>query len=137
MEPHPESGRNLESVPSVRGGTDRAPPRSRIVAGMPEPELTVIDRPEAQRYEAFLGDVLVGFVEYRLAGTRRLLLHTEVDPAFEGRGIGGALARHVLDEARAEKRRVTVKCPFILAWLARHPEYDEWVTRLPRAAKAG
>jgi predicted GNAT family acetyltransferase len=96
-----------------------------------EPELTIADRPDANRYEARLGGELAGFVEYRLAGTRRILLHTEVPPAFGGRGIGAALARHILDEARAAGFRVTVKCPFILAYLARHPDEADVVTPPP------
>lgn len=98
---------------------------------MSEPPLTIVDRPEALRYEASLDGQVVGFVEYRLAGTRRLLLHTEVEPAFEGRGIAGQMARHVLDEARANGARVTAKCPFIRSWLARHPEYADIATVLP------
>ena len=98
---------------------------------MTEPQLTVVDRPDALRYEASLAGQVVGFVEYRLAGSRRLLLHTEVEPAYEGRGIAGEMARHVLDEARAAGSRVTAKCPFIRSWLARHPEYNDTATRLP------
>ena len=101
---------------------------------MAEPNLEIVDRPDALRYEASLDGEVVGFVEYRLAGTRRLLLHTEVDPAFEGRGIAGDMARHVLDEARARGARVTAKCPFIRSWLARHPEYADVATMLPSDA---
>ena len=103
----------------------------------PQPDLTIVDRPEALRYEAFIGDELVGFVEYRLAGSRTILLHTEVPPAFEGRGIAGAMARHILEAARASSSRVTAKCPFIRSWLARHPEYDDLVTALPEDRSAG
>ncbi len=95
-------------------------------------ELPVIhDHADAGRYEARIGGDLAGFVEYRLAGTRRILLHTEVLPALEGRGIGSALARHILDAARASGARVTVKCPFIRTWLARHPDYLDVVTPDP------
>lgn len=103
---------------------------------MAEPNLTIVDRPDAARYEAFLGEQAVGFVEYRLAGSRRVLLHTEVDPAFEGRGIAGAMARHILEEARAASSRVTAKCPFIRSWLERHPEYDDMVTARPGSRPA-
>lgn len=94
---------------------------------MTEPQLTIADRPNVNRYEARLGDELAGFVEYRLVGTRRILLHTEVPPSFGGRGIGAALARHVLEEARATGIRVSVKCPFVAAYLKRHPEYSDVV----------
>jgi predicted GNAT family acetyltransferase len=90
--------------------------------------LTIADRPDARRYEAHLGDELAGFVEYRLAGTRRILLHTEVPPAFGGRGIAAAMARHILEEAQAAGTRVTVKCPYIRAWLERHPEFADVAT---------
>jgi predicted GNAT family acetyltransferase len=102
---------------------------------VPEPDLTVLDRPELQRYEAFLEEQLVGFMEYRKAGPRRILLHTEVDPAFGGRGIGGAFARQVLDGARAAGERITVKCPFLLSFIARHPEYADLATPRRRPAR--
>lgn len=98
------------------------------------PELTIADRPDLRRYEAHLADELVGFVEYRLAGTRRMLLHTEVPPKFGGRGIAAAMARHILDEARAAGTRVTVKCPYIRAWLERHPEFTDVATPTPPAS---
>lgn len=90
---------------------------------MDQPELVVTDQPAAARYEAHLGTELAGFVEYRLLGGRRVLIHTEVLPGFAGRGIGAALARHVLDAAVASEVRVTVKCPFIRTYIERHPEY--------------
>jgi predicted GNAT family acetyltransferase len=92
------------------------------------PDLTIADHAAENRYEAHLGDELAGFLEYRLAGARRILIHTEVLPSFAGRGIGAALARHVLDEALATGARVTPKCPFVRAWLERHPEYVSIVT---------
>jgi predicted GNAT family acetyltransferase len=106
----------------------------------PDPDaegLTITDHLEVRRYEANLGGELAGFLEYRLAGTRRILIHTEVLPAFGGRGIGAALARHVLDEALAAHARVTVKCPFIRSWLERHEEYADIVTPEPARQPTG
>lgn len=105
---------------------------------MDEPQLTITDHPEANRFEARLAGELAGFVDYRLVRTRRILLHTEVPEAFGGRGIGAALARHVLDDARASGILVTVKCPFIRAFLERHPEYAdaEAPPLLPRSRDA-
>ena len=102
-----------------------------IVVGVDEPELTITDHQEANRYEAHLGDRLAGFVDYRLVRTRRLLIHTEVPPELGGRGIAAALARFVLEDARASRIPVTVKCPYITAYLARHPEYEDVVFNLP------
>ena len=95
--------------------------------GVNEQQLTIQDRPDVSRYEARLDEEVAGFVEYRLAGRRRILLHTEVPPAFGGRGIGAALARHIFEEARATGVRVSVRCPFIEAYLKRHPEFVDAV----------
>ncbi|WSG09497.1 N-acetyltransferase [Micromonospora sp. NBC_01739] len=52
-------------------------------------------------------------------------VHTEVSPEYEGRGVGAALARAALDEARTANLRVLATCPFIAGWIARHPEYQD------------
>lgn len=112
----------------------RAAPRYRLRVANPDrdptdpTELTISDEVVAQRYEARFDGDLAGFLEYRLVGARRILVHTEVLEAFAGRGVGTALARHALDVARAAGTRVTVKCPFINAWLERHPEYAGMAT---------
>jgi predicted GNAT family acetyltransferase len=89
-------------------------------------DLQVIDHVVAQRYEARLGETVVGYTEYRIVGRDRMILvHTEVDPAFEGRGFGSRLAKGVLDDIRARGIRVTIKCPFVAAYVKRHPEYRD------------
>ena len=85
-------------------------------------DLAIVDAPDAQRYEARLNEHVVGFARYRRTGDRILFHHTEVDPAFEGRGIGGRLASGALDDALAQRLRVIVGCPFIGSYLKRHPE---------------
>jgi predicted GNAT family acetyltransferase len=89
----------------------------------------IVDNESAPRYEALVSDRVAGFVDYRAAGTRRILIHTEVDPEFEGRGIGSRLARGVLDDIRARGLTARVYCPFISAYLERHPEYDDVIER--------
>jgi predicted GNAT family acetyltransferase len=53
--------------------------------------------------------------------------HTEVDDAYEGKGIGGQLARAALDDVRARGLRVVPQCPFIKAWIDKHPDYQDLV----------
>lgn len=67
-------------------------------------------------------------LEYVMSGDRMDLVHTEVPPALEGRGIGAALVRAALDHARDHRLRVTPTCPFVRAYLQRHPEYERLVT---------
>jgi predicted GNAT family acetyltransferase len=90
-------------------------------------ELVVRDDPEKERYEAWAGERLAGFVEYERDGDTLALIHTEVQPDFEGQGVGAELARTVLDEARAAGARVNPQCPFIARWIARHRDYLDLV----------
>ncbi|WP_369696820.1 GNAT family N-acetyltransferase [Streptomyces sp. XD-27] len=85
--------------------------------------VTVSDAPQAQRFEARLGGELAGFAEYIRTPRLIAFVHTEVDPAYEGQGVGSALTRSALDAARAEGLEVLAACPFVSGWMARHPDY--------------
>jgi hypothetical protein len=91
------------------------------------PAVRIVDDPGASRFEAYVGDELAGFVQYRLRPGRIVFVHTEVDDAFEGHGVGSTLARGVLDEARARGLGVTPVCPFIRAYIERHDGYADLV----------
>jgi predicted GNAT family acetyltransferase len=88
-------------------------------------EIAVRDNPELERYEALAGDRLAGYVAYRRRPGALVLVHTDVLPAWEGRGVGGRLARAALDDIRARGLSVVPACPFIAAWMRRHPEYAD------------
>ena len=87
--------------------------------------VTVTDNADERRFEAYVDGELAGFAEYRLRGEDVIVFtHTEVDDTFEGRGVGSVLARRALDAVReAGERRVVPQCPFIKAWIDRHPDY--------------
>ncbi|HET9143739.1 GNAT family N-acetyltransferase [Actinophytocola sp.] len=91
-------------------------------------DLEIVDVPEQHRYEARLGAAVAGFIDYRAAGAERTFRHTQVVPEFEGRGVGGALARAALDDLRARSLTVRPLCPFVAGWIQRHPEYLDVVT---------
>jgi predicted GNAT family acetyltransferase len=95
------------------------------VNGANDDELEVVDEPSRQRYEARLGNDVVGFTEYRSVRGRRILFHTEVDPSVEGRGVGSRLAAAALDDIRSRGLKVTVKCPFVAAFIQRHSGYRD------------
>ena len=87
----------------------------------------VVDNPTKHRYEAFVDDELAGFVTYRMTPGVVVLVHTEVDKAFEGHGVGGRLAKEALDDVGARGLEVEPVCPFIARYLERHPEYADLV----------
>jgi predicted GNAT family acetyltransferase len=101
------------------------------VTGSGDDGLRIADEPGRQRYEARVGDDVVGFIEYRSVRGRRILIHTEVGPSVEGRGIGSRLVSGALDDIRARGLMVTVKCPFVAAFLERHPDYRDLLAHLP------
>lgn len=87
----------------------------------------VVDHPDEQRYELRIDGEVAGIASYRRFGDRIMFVHTEVDPQREGEGLGGRLARAVLDDARQEDLRVTAQCPFIASYIERHDEYADLV----------
>ncbi|MEU0632114.1 GNAT family N-acetyltransferase [Streptomyces sp. NPDC005989] len=89
--------------------------------------IEITDSPDTHRYEARVDGQLAGFAEYLRTNESGLVVftHTEVDPEFNGQGVGSALARTGLDAARADGLRVLSVCPFITAWMARHPDYQD------------
>jgi predicted GNAT family acetyltransferase len=90
----------------------------------------VRDNPEKRRFEAYVDRHLAGFSAYDLTDDRIMILHTEVDDAFEGQGVGSSLVRQMLDQIRDdEDLKVTVLCPFVNQWLRRHPDYQELTRR--------
>jgi predicted GNAT family acetyltransferase len=89
----------------------------------------VHDNAEKRQFEAYVDGKLAGFSAYEPTDNGIMIVHTEVDDAFEGHGVGSALVRQMFDQLRAdEDLKVTVLCPFVNAWLRRHPDYRD-VTR--------
>lgn len=87
----------------------------------------VRDAPDEQRYEITVDGTLAGFAVYRLDGDRTVFVHTEISPDFGGRGLGNTLAAGALDDVRSRGRRAVPICPFIAAFIGRHPEYQDLV----------
>jgi predicted GNAT family acetyltransferase len=93
-------------------------------------DVEVRDNREKLQFEAYVDGRLAGFSAYDLTDGGIMIMHTEVDDAFEGQGVGSALVRQMLDQIRADDElKVTVLCPFVNAWLRRHPDYQELTRR--------
>jgi hypothetical protein len=79
------------------------------------------------RYEAHLDGQLAGYLEYREREHEIVLIHTETVEGFQGRGVATALARFAMDDVRARGLQAVVLCPFLRAWLAKNPQYNDIV----------
>jgi uncharacterized protein len=99
-------------------------------AGVP----VVTDNPAASRYELHVGAELAGFVRYQLRSRDTVisLLHTEIEPAFQGAGLAAHLARYSLDDARERGLAVLPFCQYIRSWIKKHPEYTDLVPDVRR-----
>jgi uncharacterized protein len=84
----------------------------------------VRDNAERQRFELDV-DGKVAYSNYRRTNGLLTVMHTEVPEALNGRGIGSALVRGLLDIARAQGLKVKPHCPFVRAYLDKHPEYAD------------
>ena len=90
--------------------------------------IVLVDNPEESRFETNV-DGHIAFVSYLRRDNTIFFTHTEVPKELEGRGLGSALARAVLDRARAEQWKVVARCPFIAQYVERHPEYQSLLRR--------
>ena len=86
----------------------------------------VRDNTDENRYEIVADDgAVAGFVQYRRADGVVDMLHTEIDDAYEGQGLGGKLARGALDLVRGEGSKVVPSCSFIKGWIDKHEDYQD------------
>lgn len=91
--------------------------------------MLVQDHVTMHRFEAIEGGRVVGFIDYKVRDGRHWLVHTEVDDAFQGSGVGDSLVALTLDDLRSRSAVVVPTCPFVAAWLRRHPDYEDLVDR--------
>ena len=88
-------------------------------------DLAVTDNRDAARYELTVEGEQAGFVSYRESPGVIAFLHAEVDPTRERRGLGSALVRGALDDARARGLAVRPVCPFVRWFVETHTEYRD------------
>jgi predicted GNAT family acetyltransferase len=83
---------------------------------------TITDNKAQHRYELAV-DGHTAFVVYKRDHGVVTLVHTEVPKELGGRGIGGRIAKGVLDLLRNEGTKIVAECPFIAGYIEKHPEY--------------
>lgn len=89
-------------------------------------EVKVTQNAEQQRYEAHLEGELAGFATYQVDDDVMVFTHTEVEPAYEGKGVGSTLVRGALNDVRSRGgHQVLARCPFVASWIDKHPDYAD------------
>jgi uncharacterized protein len=62
---------------------------------------------------------------YRMTPGVITFVHTEVPQALSGRGIATKLIRGALEMVRGQGLKVVPRCPFVSAFMGKHPEYND------------
>jgi predicted GNAT family acetyltransferase len=89
-------------------------------------EPRVVHNESAHRYEIWLGNNRVGLADYSLVPGERHFVHTETDPAEQGKGYAAVLMREALNDVRENsKDKVVPVCSYVVAYMKRHPETQD------------
>jgi len=87
--------------------------------------ITVALKNEKKRYEAAADDQPAGFITYEPQGDVLDLQHTEIDSAYEGKGVGTELVKQTLDLIRSIGKKVKPSCPFVKKFIDENAEYQD------------
>ncbi|MFY0256225.1 GNAT family N-acetyltransferase [Chitinophaga sp. 30R24] len=87
-------------------------------------ELTIRNNTAKHQFETEV-DGHTAMIAYSLSPGGIAFLHTEVSPELEGKGVAGQLAQYVLNYARENHLKVKAYCPYVNAYMKRHPEYND------------
>lgn len=99
----------------------------------PSPPPVVRDVPEASRFVISVDERRAGYSAYRRSEGEITFTHTEIEPEFEGKGLGSALIKEALAQARADGEAVVPRCSFVRAYIEKHPDQVDLVASERRA----
>jgi predicted GNAT family acetyltransferase len=92
--------------------------------------LDVLNDAEHGRWIATLGAEAIAELPYRYVGGRAVLLSTWVDPVYRNNRVATELVARVLDEIRENGKTITIICPVVGEFIARHPEYADLIDKV-------
>ena len=87
-------------------------------------ELDIVNNEKVHRFQAEI-DGRLAVISYKLDGDVITFEHTIVPYTMKGQGIAGQMAHYVLEYARTQGLKVVPQCPFVAAYMKKHPEYDD------------
>lgn len=88
----------------------------------------LIDNTEKNQYEFHVKGFMLK-IQYKMAGGKIFLTHTEVPVELQGKGIGNVLVKEVLEDIGKMELKLVPVCPFVAAYIKRHPEWDYLVSK--------
>jgi predicted GNAT family acetyltransferase len=88
--------------------------------------LELVKNDTLNRFEMRVGEN-IAIIEYKELPGKIALLHTEVEPALEGKGVGTAIVEKTLDYIEKNKLKLIPLCPLVVAYIKRHPEWNRIV----------
>ncbi|HZR77211.1 GNAT family N-acetyltransferase [Bradyrhizobium sp.] len=84
----------------------------------------VVNNKAHHRYELVIDGHLAA-TYYKIDDGVITFIHTEVPPELGGQGVGSRLVKGALDQVRADGLKVIAQCPFVKAWIGKHPEFTD------------
>lgn len=81
----------------------------------------------ANRFEVLLENGQTAYLNYNEFDNSLNLSHTYVPKSFEGKGIAAAIVKFALDYARKNNLSIIPSCPYVAAYIERHPEHRDLV----------
>jgi predicted GNAT family acetyltransferase len=84
----------------------------------------VVNNKAHHRYELTVEGHLAA-TYYKISGNVITFIHTEVPPELGGKGVGSKLVKGALDQVRADGFKVIAQCPFVKAYIEKHPDYAD------------
>ncbi len=77
-------------------------------------------------FEAFIDGDHAGLMTYTWAGEERFIIdHTEVEEAYNGKGVGKEMLLAAVDFARKNGKNIIPLCPFAKATFQKHEELQD------------
>jgi predicted GNAT family acetyltransferase len=91
-------------------------------------DMNISENKERKRFETIV-EGKTAFIEYIRAQDSVYLTHTEVPKELEGKGIASSMVKQVLELIKGEDHKLVPLCPFVAAYVKRHPEWRELLAK--------
>jgi predicted GNAT family acetyltransferase len=91
-------------------------------------QLQLVVNDKLNQFELIV-DGYTAFIKFKLIGSKMFLIHTEVPEELKGKGIAGAMVEKALRFAREKGYAIVPICPYVQAYLKKHPEWRDIISK--------